>query len=93
MDENTVVKEFDLEEFMKPRCKVKVGDRIYRKIKNMMIPDRMEVTEVISHESGYFIKVKYMYHTVGTNMPLTRTFSDMIFNDDSWVIEKKGVDF
>ena len=93
MDSNKMMQDIDLKEFMKPRCKVKVGDRIYRKIRSMTIPDRMEVTEVIPNESGYFFKVKYMYHTVGTNMPLRRTFSDAIFNDDSWVIEKKGVDF
>lgn len=93
MNDFTVTKELSPEEFMKPRCKVKVGDRIYRKVRSMTIPDRMEVTEVIPNESGYFFKVKYMYHTVGTNMPLQRTFSDAIFNDDSWVIEKKGVDF
>lgn len=93
MDSNEMTQDIDLKEFMKPRCKVKVGDRIYRKIRSMTIPDRMEVTEVIPNESGYFFKVKYMYHTVGTNMPLQRTFSDTIFNDDSWVIEKKGVDF
>ena len=36
MDEQ--VKEFDMQEFLKPRCKVKVGDRIYRNHKNMTIP-------------------------------------------------------
>ena len=78
------------EEFMKPRCKVKVGDRIYRRKKNMTVPDRMEVTEIIPNEAGYFIKCRYMYHAIG---PQDRTFSDVIFRDDDWVIEKKGVDF
>lgn len=80
----------EAQEFMKPRCKVKVGDRIYRQIKNMTIPDRMEVIEVTPQETGYFIKVRYMYHSIGQ---LERTFSDVIFRDDSWVIEKKGIDF
>lgn len=42
MDEMKTVtaKETSVEEFMKPRCKVKPGDRIYRKHRNMTVPDR-----------------------------------------------------
>lgn len=92
MDEMKTVTTSDIsvEDFMKPRCKVKPGDRIYRKNKNMTIPDRMEVTEVTPSKTGYFIKCKYMYHGIGVQ---ERTFSDVIFQDDSWVIEKKGIDF
>lgn len=90
MDEEVVSPEIDIQEFMKPGCKVKIGDRIYRKHKAMTIPDRMEVIEIISHPEGYFIKVRYMYHAIGQ---LERTFSDVIFKDDSWVIERKGIDF
>lgn len=89
MDEE-VIQEIDIHEFMKPACPVKVGDRIYRKMKNMTMPDRMEVIEIKPHESGYFFKIRYMYHSIGQ---LERTFSDMIFKDDSWVIERKGIDF
>lgn len=90
MNEFEQVKELSVEEFMKPKCPVKVGDRIYRKIKNMTIPDRMEVIAVKPMETGYFIDVRYMYHAIGK---LERTFSDIIFKDDSWVIERKGIDF
>ena len=90
MDKEVKVVDFSVDDFMKPRCAVKVGDRIYRKHKIMTIPDRMEVIEVVPAPSGYFIKVRYMYHAIGQ---LERTFSDIIFKDDSWVIEKKGVDF
>ena len=90
MDEEVVTQEIDIQEFMKPRCPVKVGDRIWRKMKNMTIPDRMEVIDIQSHADGYFIKVRYMYHSIGQ---LERTFSDVIFKDDSWVIERKGIDF
>ena len=90
MEEEAVVREIDIQEFMKPSCPVKVGDRIYRKYKNMTMPDRMEVIEIKSHPDGYFIKVHYMYHSIGQ---LERTFSDVIFRDDSWVIERKGIDF
>ena len=79
-----------IQEFMKPRCPVKVGDRIYRKHKTMTIPDRMEVISVVPAETGYFIKVRYMYHAIGK---LERIFSDVIFKDENWVIEKKGEDF
>lgn len=90
MDEEVKAVDISVEDFMKPRCPVKVGDRIYRKHKTMTIPDRMEVTEVKSVDDGYFIKVRYMYHAIGE---LERTFSSVIFQDDSWVIEKKGIDF
>lgn len=78
------------ENFMRPKCKVKVGDRIYRKHAVMTIPDRMEVVEINPHGEGWLIKVRYMYHAIGA---LERTFSDIIFKDDNWVIERKGVDF
>ena len=90
MDEEVVTQEIDIQEFMKPRCPVKVGDMIWRKMKNMTIPDRMEVIDIQSHSDGYFIKGRYMYHSIGQ---LERTFSDVIFKDDSWVIERKGIDF
>lgn len=90
MDEEVVSREIDIQEFMKPRCPVKVGDRIWRRMKNMTMPDRMEVIEITPHSDGYFIKVRYMYHSIGQ---LERTFSDIIFKDDSWVIERKGIDF
>ena len=89
MDE-VIHQEIDIQEFMKPKCPVKVGDRIYRKMRNMTIPDRMEVTEIKPHPEGYFFKVRYMYHGIGQT---ERMFSDVIFKDDSWVIERKGIDF
>ena len=90
MDEEVVSHEIDIQEFLKPKCPVKLGDRIYRKHKTMTIPDRMEVIDIQPHADGYFIKGRYMYHSIG---PLERTFSDVIFKDDSWVIERKGIDF
>lgn len=90
LDEEVTVQEYSVEDFMKPRCPVKVGDRIYRKHKTMTIPDRLEVIEIAPHDAGYFIKCKYLYHAIGQ---LERMFSDAIFKDDAWVIERKGVDF
>lgn len=90
MDEKLNAQEMTVEEFMKPRCQVKPGDRIYRKQKAMTIPDRLEVVEIRPNDVGYFIKCRYLYHSIG---PFERTFSDVIFRDENWVIEKKGVDF
>ena len=90
MDETKKAQEFDVESFLRPRPPVKVGDRIYRKHKNMTMPDRLEVMEIKWLNTGYIIKCRYMYHSIG---PLERSFSDMILRDDSWVVEKKGVDF
>ena len=80
----------ELEKFMKPGCLVKPGDRIYRNLQNMTIPDRMEVLEVIPAEEGYYIRCRYMYHAIGQK---ERTYSDSIFSSGDWVIERKGMDF
>ena len=79
-----------IEEFSKT-CPVSVGDHFYRKKPHETIPDRLEVVEIKEVNGTFYIQAKYMYHTIGPVME--RTFSDMIFNDDSWVIEKRGVDF
>ena len=77
----------DIIKFFKKECPVEVGDRFYRKRVNETIPDRLEVLEVKEVDGTYFIRAKYLYHTIGQR---ERTFSDIIFNDDSWVIEKRG---
>lgn len=80
-------------DYMKPKCPVKIGDRIYRKHANMTLPDRLEVIDIkpdLKTGGYYFIKARYMYHAIGQT---ERTFSDIIFKDDSWVIERKGIDF
>ena len=78
------------EDFMRPKCKVKPGDRIYRKFKSMTVPDRLEVMEVIPAAEGYTLRCRYMYHGIG---PQERFYSDSILKSEDWVIEKKGVDF
>ena len=86
MDEEPVMKELDLEDFLRPACPVKVGDRIYRRKTNMTIPDRMVVEKIIPNNDGktYTIRVRYMYHVIG---PFEREYSDSIFKDENWVIE------
>jgi len=75
-----------IEEFTK-RCPVEVGDTFYHKTPNMTIPDRLEVLEIKEMESGYIIRAKYLYHSIGPTFE--RCFSDVIFRDPDWVIEKK----
>ncbi len=76
-----------IEEFTK-KCPVEVGDYFYRKRANDTIPDRLQVTAIKEVVGGFFITAKYIYHTIGPNME--RTFSDVIFKDPDWVIEKRG---
>lgn len=77
-----------VEEFMKPSCPVEVGDYFYRKRPNETIPDRLQVISIKEVEGGFFITAKYIYHAIGPN--IERTFSDIIFKDPDWVIEKRG---
>lgn len=71
-------------------CPVEIGDRFYRKIPNMTIPDRLVVKDIKPADNGYLITGEYMYHFMGKK---ERVFSSTIFNDPSWVIEKKDIDF
>lgn len=72
------------------KCPVEVGDYFYRVRPNETVPDRLEVVEIKTDSAGhYFITAKYIYHTIGPNQ--VRVFSDIIFKDTNWVIEKRGV--
>lgn len=75
---------------MNNKCPVEIGDRFYRKIPNTTIPDRLVVKDIKPDENGYLITGEYMYHFMGKK---ERIFSSTIFNDPSWIIEKKDVDF
>ena len=77
----------DINSFFEKKCPVEVGDYFYRKRPNDTIPDRLEVTEIKELDGTFFITAKYLYHAIGQR---ERTFSDTIFKDDSWVIEKRG---
>ena len=75
------------------RCPVEVGDYFYRKNHctdiGATIPDRIQVMEITEKDGMFFIRGKYIYHAIGPK--LERTFSDIIFRDPNWIIEKKGV--
>ena len=74
------------------RCPVEVGDYFYRRNHctdiGASIPDRLQVMEITEKEGMFFIRAKYIYHAIGP--VFERTFSDIIFRDPNWIIEKKG---
>lgn len=75
------------------RCPVEVGDCFYRRNRSVdvgaAIPDRIRVEEVTEKDGKFFIRGKYLYHAIGP--VFERVFSDIIFRDPAWVVEKKGV--
>lgn len=79
----------EIEEFFEKTCPVDIGDTFYRSKPNQTIPDRLRVINVKEVDGKFFITARYIYHTMGPN--IERTFSDVIFKDPSWVIEKRGV--
>lgn len=80
MDENVI----PLEEFMRPRCKVKVGDYFYKSVAPGMKPDRIKVVDVQWLNENWIITGKYISHING---PTERKFSDTIFSSGQYVIE------
>lgn len=76
-----------IESFLRPRCKVNVGDIFYRTPKPGVKPDRVEVTDVQPYDSGWILTGKFLNHVNG---PTERKYLSSIFNSDQYVIEKKG---
>lgn len=76
-----------IESFSKT-CPVKVGDYFYRERPHETLPDRLEVLEITDNGDDFLIRGKYIYHAIGPTFE--RVFSSKIFNDPSWIIEKKG---
>ena len=78
----------EISEFFKKECPVEIGDTFYRDKPNLTIPDRLKVIDIKEVNGSFYITARYMYHAMGPN--IERTFSDIIFKDPSWVIEKRG---
>ena len=93
MDEMKTVtaKETSVEEFMKPRCPVKVGDRFYRsyRVQNSLNP--VVVTAVEDRGDYYVITGRHLNTAVGNREQ--KYDSRMISKSDDYTILKKGVDF
>ena len=93
MDEMKTVtaNETSVEEFMKPRCPVKVGDRFYKNyhVKNALNP--VVVTAIEDRGEYYVIKGKHLNTAVGNREQ--NYDSRMIAKNDDYTILKKGIDF
>jgi len=93
MDEMKTVTASDIsvEDFMKPRCPVKVGDRFYRNyhVKNALNP--VLVTAIEDRGDYYVITGRYMNTAIGNREQ--KYDSRMISNNDDYTILKKGIDF
>ena len=72
------------------KCPVEIGDRFYKDLPNLTVPNRLVVVDIQEGEDDYIITGRYMYHMIG---PQERKYSSKIFTEEKWKIEKKGVDF
>lgn len=93
MDEMKTVAANDIstENFMKPRCPVKIGDRFYRnyRVQNSLNP--VVVTAVEDRGDYYVITGRHLNTAVGNREQ--KYDSRMISKNDDYTILKKGVDF
>ena len=94
MERNEKGQEFDLQEFLKPSCPLKVGDRFY---KNYRVPNTLIIWEVqkvddVEDEKGpfYAVTAKSNNITIGNNV---RVFSSRYLATEEYTIMKRGVDF
>ena len=94
MERNEKGQEFDLQEFLKPSCPLKVGDRFY---KNYHAPGNLIFWEVqkiedTEDEQGpfYAVTAKSNNIAIGRNV---QVFSSRYLNSDAYTIMKRGVDF
>ena len=72
-----------IEEFTK-KCPVEIGDKFYRKSRGYYL----EVVDIKDVDGTFYIRARYLNHANGPDFE--RTFSDMIFKDPDWVIEKRN---
>lgn len=95
MDEKLNAQEMTVEEFMKPRCPVKVGDYFYKKyhVPSTLNKIRVEEIQEAKDDDGYYyiITGKYINTAIGQNV--YKFSSRMVEDPERYVIEKKGVDF
>lgn len=81
--------EKSIQDFMKPKCPVKVGDIIWRKYVNMTLPDPLRIEEIIPTETGYNMRCRYLQHAMG---PFERTYSDSNFRSQQWFVRRDKTD-
>ena len=90
MDE-LVVKEFDLEEFLKPVCPVKVGDKFYRKyhVPSSLNPIIVKEIKECRDDNGIFYAITGQYENTTIGNPV-KVFSSRMITPEDYVIIKKG---
>lgn len=94
MDEEfQVKKEYSLEDFFKPDCPVKIGDRFY---KNYHVPNSLnygvvEAIEETKDDQGtyYIITARFPNITIGINV---KKLSSRMFTPGAYTIIRKGVE-
>lgn len=94
LDEEVTVQEYSVEDFMKPRCPVKVGDIFYKKyhVPNTLNKIIVEKIEEAKDGNGfyYLITGRAFNIAIGVNV---RKYDSRMLTPENYVIEKKGVDF
>lgn len=92
MDEEVVSHEIDIQEFMKPACPVKVGDRFYRKyhVPNSLVFNVVEKIEEKKDDDGtyYVITARSENVAIGVNV---HQYSSRNF-ENIYEIKRKGTD-
>ena len=82
-------KEFNLEEFMKPRCPVKIGDSFFQ---NYHVPSKLllwEVTDIqeVNNEHGFFYAVTAICPNIAVGTAV-KVFSSRFIEDNCTVVRK-----
>lgn len=94
MDETVNAPEFDLENFLRPKCQLKVGDRFHKRyhIQSKQNPIVVEKIEPRSDDSGfyYLITGRAINTAIGINV---RVYDSRSITPENYIIERKGVDF
>ena len=82
--------EISIQEFMKPKCPVSIGDRFYKKyhVPNTLVFNVVEDIEEKKDDLGtyYIITARRENIEIGTKV---LKYSSRNF-DDTWIIERKG---
>lgn len=93
MDEEIVSKEYTLEDFFKPDCPVKIGDKFY---KNYHVPNSLNYGIVQDIEERkddqgtyYIITAKFPNIAIGTNV---KKLSSRMFTPGAYTIIRKGIE-
>ena len=85
--ETVKLEDLDIQDFMKPSCKIKVGDIISMNNRPLDLMEVLDVTE--GKDSEYYIKIKYRNRGIG---PFERTYHSGFFTSENCKVQRKGKD-